>query len=139
VFSPRATGAGRLLRAGGRGDRRRALVNVTAAAAWAAGAAEWPSSARLARCLGLEDWRAAGSRWSASSRPCHGVLTEAARTWRRGVAYGADVGRLKARRAVGAPMIRRALRDVDACLRLDTTKLVPRYVPERDKIVGDHG
>ena len=27
--------------------------------------------------------------------------------------------------------------DVDACLRLDTTNLVPRYVPNVDKIVGD--
>ena len=29
--------------------------------------------------------------------------------------------------------------DVDACLRLDTTTLVPRYVPNIDKIVGDLG
>jgi hypothetical protein len=27
--------------------------------------------------------------------------------------------------------------DVDACLRLDTTTLVPRYLPSVDKIVGD--
>ena len=49
------------------------------------------------------------------------------------------VGRLKR----DAPWARRLIAagrgaDVDACLRLDTTKLVPRYVPNVDKIVGDH-
>ena len=53
--------------------------------------------------------------------------------------YAADVGRLKR----DAPWARRLIAagrgaDVDACLRLDTTKLVPRYVPNVDKIVGDH-
>jgi phosphosulfolactate phosphohydrolase-like enzyme len=69
------------------------------------------------------------------------TLSDAARdalgTGRR---YVDDVGRLKR----DAPCARRLIAagrgaDVDACLRLDTTTLVPRYVPNIDKIVGDLG
>jgi 2-phosphosulfolactate phosphatase len=121
-----------------------ALVNVTAAAAWAAG--EGRDVAIL--CAGsrgkrsLEDLACAGvlvDRILGTTSAA--VLTDAARealdTGRR---YVGDVGRLKrdapwARRLIAAG---RAV-DVDACLQLDTTTLVPRYVPNVDKIVGDSG
>jgi len=120
-----------------------ALVNVTAAAAWAAGGgrdvAILCAGSRGARSL--EDWACAGlavDRILATVPTA--LLTEAARdaldTGRR---YVTDVGRLKR----DAPWARRLIAagrsaDVDACLRLDTTSLVPRYVPHVDKIVGDH-
>jgi len=120
-----------------------ALVNVTAAAAWAAGGgrdvAILCAGSRGARSL--EDWACAGlavDRIIATVPTA--LLTEAARdaldTGRR---YITDVGRLKR----DAPWARRLIAagrsaDVDACLRLDTTSLVPRYVPNVDKIVGDH-
>lgn len=120
-----------------------ALVNVTAAAAWAAGAGRDVAIV----CAGshgkhsLEDWTCGGlavERILAAMPTA--VLTDAARdalaTGRR---YAADVGRLKQ----DAPWARRLIAagraaDVDVCLRLDTTKLVPRYVAKFDKIVGDH-
>ena len=120
-----------------------ALVNVTAAATWAAAAGRDVTIV----CAGshgarsLEDWTCGGlavDRILAAVPTA--VLTDAARdaldTGRR---YAADVGRLKH----DAPWARRLIAagraaDVDACLRLDTTKLVPRYVPHVDKIVGDH-
>jgi 2-phosphosulfolactate phosphatase len=120
-----------------------ALVNVTAAAAWAAGSGRDVAIV----CAGshgkhsLEDWTCGGlavERILAAMPTA--VLTDAARdaldTGRR---YAADVGRLKQ----DAPWARRLIAaghaaDVDMCLRLDTTKLVPRYVAKFDKIVGDH-
>jgi 2-phosphosulfolactate phosphatase len=120
-----------------------ALVNVTAAAAWAAGAGRDVAIV----CAGshgkhsLEDWTCGGlavERILAAMPTA--VLTDAARdalaTGRR---YAADVGRLKQ----DAPWARRLIAagraaDVDVCLRLDTTKLVPRYVAKFDKIVCDH-
>ena len=120
-----------------------ALVNLTAAAAWAAGAGRDVSIL----CSGshgqksLEDWVCGGlvvDRILAAVPTA--VLTDAARdaldTGRR---YAADVGRLKR----DAPWARRLIAagraaDVEACLRLDTTKLVPRYVPDVDKIVDEH-
>ncbi len=119
-----------------------ALVNVTAAAAWAAAAGR--DVAIL--CAGshgrhsLEDWTCGGlaiDRILAAVPAA--VLTEAARdALETGRRYAADVGRLKH----DAPWARRLIAagraaDVDACLRLDTTNLVPRYVPNVDKIVGD--
>jgi len=120
-----------------------ALVNVTAAAAWAAGAGRDVTilCAGSRGTRSLEDWACGGlavDRILAAVPTA--VLTEAARdaldTGRR---YGGDVGRLKH----DAPWARRLIAagrsaDVDACLRLDTTTLVPRYVPHVDKIVGDH-
>ena len=121
-----------------------ALVNVSAAAAWAAGAGR--DVAIL--CAGsrgaesLEDWTCAGlliDRILATTPTV--TLSDAARnaldTGRR---YVDDVGRLRR----DAPWARRLIAagrgaDVDACLRLDTTTLVPRYVPNIDKIVGDLG
>ena len=120
-----------------------ALVNVTAAAAWALEAGRDVTIV----CSGshgrpsLEDWTCGGlavERLLAAVPAA--LLTDGARdaldTGRR---YGADVGRLKQ----DAPWARRLIAagrgaDVDLCLRLDTTTLVPRYVPKFDKIVGDH-
>ena len=119
-----------------------ALVNVSAAAAWAADGGR--DVAIL--CAGshgtraLEDWTCGGllvERLLAAVPDA--VLTDAARdALETGRRYGADIGRLKQ----DAPWARRLIAagrgaDVDACLRLDTTKLVPRYVPNVDKIVGD--
>lgn len=119
-----------------------ALVNVTAAAAWAAGGGR-DVTVLCSGSLGspaLEDWACAGlivDRLQATLPAV--VLSDGARdalaTGRR---YREDVSRLKhdapwARKLVAAG--RSA--DVDACLRLDTTTLVPRYVPSVDKIVGD--
>jgi 2-phosphosulfolactate phosphatase len=120
-----------------------ALVNVTAAAAWAAGAGRDVTIV----CAGshgkhsLEDWTCGGlavERILAAMPTA--VLTDAARdALETGRRYAADVGRLKQ----DAPWARRLIAagraaDVDVCLRLDTTKLVPRYVAKFDKIVGDH-
>jgi 2-phosphosulfolactate phosphatase len=120
-----------------------ALVNVSAAAAWAADAGRDVAVV----CAGshgarsLEDWTCAGllvDRLLAAVPAA--VLTDAARdALETGRRYAADVGRLKQ----DAPWARRLIAagradDVDACLRLDTTKLVPQYVPNVDKIVGDH-
>jgi 2-phosphosulfolactate phosphatase len=121
-----------------------ALVNVTAAAAWAAAGgrdvAILCAGSRGARSL--EDLTCAGLLVDRILAATPGaVLTDAARealdTGRR---YVGDVGRLKR----DAPWARRLIAagrsaDVDACLRLDTTTLVPRYVPNVDKIVGDSG
>ena len=119
-----------------------ALVNVTAAATWAAAAGR----AVTIVCAGshgrraLEDWTCGGlavERILAAVPAA--VLTQAARdALDTGRQYAADVGRLKR----DAPWARRLIAagraaDVDVCLRLDTTKLVPRYVPNVDKIVGD--
>ena len=119
-----------------------ALVNVSAAAAWAADGGR--DVAIL--CAGshgtraLEDWTCGGllvERLLAAVPDA--VLTDAARdALETGRRYGSDIGRLKQ----DAPWARRLIAagrgaDVDACLRLDTTKLVPRYVPNVDKIVGD--
>jgi len=120
-----------------------ALLNATAAAAWATATGRDV----IIVCSGshgrhsLEDWTCGGlviARILTAAPDAE--LTDAARdalgTGRR---YGADVARLKH----DAPWARRLIAagraaDVDACLRLDTTKLVPRYVPKFDKIVGDH-
>jgi len=120
-----------------------ALVNVTAAAAWAV----YAGRDLIIVCSGshgrhsLEDWTCGGLVIDRILATVPGaVLSEAARdalaTGRR---YATDVGRLKQ----DAPWARRLIAagraaDVDACLRLDTTRLVPRYVPKFDKIVGDH-
>ena len=120
-----------------------ALVNVTAAAMWAADAgrdvAVLCAGSHGARSL--EDWTCGGLVVERILAAVPGaVLTDAARdALQTGRRYAGDVGRLKQ----DAPWARRLIAagrsaDVDACLRLDTTKLVPRYVPNVDKIVGDH-
>jgi 2-phosphosulfolactate phosphatase len=120
-----------------------ALVNVTAAAAWAADTGRDVAvlCAGSHGACSLEDWTCGGLVVERILGAVPGaVLTEAARdALETGRRYAADVGRLKR----DAPWARRLIAagraaDVDACLRLDTTKLVPRYVPKFDKIVGDH-
>lgn len=121
-----------------------ALVNATAAATWAAA----EGRDLLVLCAGtrgrrsLEDEVCAGALVShvLASDPrfvptatALGAVGEAAR-------YGKEVGRLRedspwARHLVGAG--RGA--DVDACLALDTTALVPRYVAGVDKVVLARG
>jgi 2-phosphosulfolactate phosphatase len=119
-----------------------AFINVSAAAAWAAGlgrdVAILCAGSRGAHSL--EDWTCGGLAVEhiLAAVPS-AVLTDAARdALETGRRYAADVGRLKR----DAPWARRLIlagraADVDACLRLDTTNLVPRYVPNVDKIVGD--
>lgn len=117
-----------------------AFVNVTAAAAWAAGggrdvavlcAGERGSSS-------LEDWVCAGlvvQRILAAVAAA--VPTEAARAAvEAGRPYAGNLTQL----GRDAPWARRLIAggrsaDVDACLRLDTTTLVPLYLPSVDKIV----
>jgi len=120
-----------------------ALLNVTAAAAWAI---EAGGDVTIV-CSGshgrhsLEDWTCGGLVVARilTAVP-DAALTDAARdALETGRRYGADVVRLKH----DAPWARRLIAagraaDVDACLRLDTTTLVPRYVPKFDKIVADH-
>ena len=119
-----------------------ALVNVTAAAAWAAGGGR-NVAVLCAGSLGapaLEDWTCAGlvvDRLLATLPTA--VLGDGARdALDTGLRYRDDLSRLRR----DAPWARRLIAagrsaDVDACLRLDTTTLVPRYVPSVDKIVGD--
>jgi 2-phosphosulfolactate phosphatase len=120
-----------------------ALVNVSAAASWAveAGRDVAVLCAGSHGAQSLEDWTCGGllvERILAAVPDA--VVTDAARdALETGRRYAADVGRLKQ----DAPWARRLIAagraaDVDACLCLDTTKLVPRYVPNVDKIVGDH-
>ena len=120
-----------------------ALVNVSAAAAWAASAGRDVAilCAGSRGAQSLEDWTCAGLLVDRILVTMSAALSDAARdaldTGRR---YVDDIGRLKR----DAPWARRLIAagrgaDVDACLRLDTTTLVPRYVPDIDKIVGDLG
>src|SRR5262245_52944102 len=120
-----------------------ALLNATAAAAWATEAGRDVTIV----CSGshgrhsLEDWtcgRLVMARILAAT-PDAALSDAASDALETGRRYGADVARLKH----DAPWARRLIAagraaDVDACLRLDTTKLVPRYVPKFDKIVADH-
>jgi len=121
-----------------------ALVNATAAASWAA--AEGRDV--LVLCAG------ARGRGSLEDEVCAGALVErvlavdprlaptpaARRAVREAARYGKEVGRLRddapwARHLVGAG--RGA--DVDVCLALDTTALVPRYLVGVDKVVLGRG
>lgn len=119
-----------------------ALVNVRAAAIWAL--AEGRDVVIL--CAGergarsLEDWVCAGLLvegllgGAAPTEP--GPLALAAASDAR--RYGKDVARLRA----DSPWARHLLRagraaDVAACFALDTTTLVPRYLPAVDKVVSD--
>jgi 2-phosphosulfolactate phosphatase len=119
-----------------------ALVNVSAAATWAAGGgrdvAILCAGSRGARSL--EDWTCAGLLVDRilAAVPTAVVSDDARDALGTGRRYAVDVRRLKR----DAPWARRLIAagrgaDVDACLRLDTTTLVPRYVPSVDKIVGD--
>src|SRR2546429_421214 len=121
-----------------------ALVNVSAAARWAAG----HGLDVVGVCAGQR-----GSR-SLEDNVCAGLLVERVRAGVPSVVpspaalaalavgrrYAGDVTRLRqhspwARRLVAA----RRGADVTACLRLDTTSLVPVYLPSVDKVVPGCG
>jgi len=123
-----------------------ALVNVSAAARWAAG----HGLDVVVVCAG----EGGGSRRSLEDHVCAGLLVERVRAGVPSVVpspaalaalalgrrYAGDVTRLRqhspwARRLVAAG--RGA--DVTACLRLDTTSLVPVYLPSVDKVVPGCG
>ena len=121
-----------------------AFVNLTAAAAWAAGKARdvvvLCAGERGARsledhvCAGLLVERlavaAAGAQLSAAAR-------EAQADGRR---YVRDLARLGADSAWARRLAAAGRgRDVAACLRLDTTTLVPVYLPSVDKVVAGRG
>lgn len=117
-----------------------ALVNVSAAADWAA------SEARDTTVVCAGDWGAV----SLEDCVCAGLLVErlaarvpgaqltspAADARRAAAPYARDIGRL----ATDAKSARRLTNaghgsDVRACLVLDTTSLVPVYAPDVDKVV----
>jgi len=121
-----------------------ALVNASAAAAWAAGARHDV----LIVCAGdrgrqsLEDWVCAGLlvervRGTAAGIAASRAALDAARA---AAGYGTDIARL----AHDSPWARRLAlagrtADVAACLRLDTTRVVPEYRPDVDKVLAGHG
>jgi 2-phosphosulfolactate phosphatase len=117
------------------------LVNLSAAAAWAA------KEARdvVVVCAGergrvsLEDHVCAGllAERLLERVPRAGLTRTAAAALRVGRRYAADVGRL----AADAPWARHLAAtgradDVGVCLRLDTSTLVPVYLPGVDKVVA---
>jgi 2-phosphosulfolactate phosphatase len=119
-----------------------ALINMDAAAAWAAGRARDV----LVVCAGergassLEDWVCAGILAARVARRVATTLGPgAAEASAAGRGYAADVGRL-ARDSPWARHLSASGRapDVVACLALDTTSLVPRYRADVDKVVSAH-
>jgi 2-phosphosulfolactate phosphatase len=121
-----------------------ALVNLTAAAEWAA--AEGRDVVVV--CAGER------GRRSLEDHVCAGLLVEGVRVLTPGasaspaaleaLAEGRRYGREVARLAVDSPWAKRLEAsgrgaDVTACLALDTTSLVPRYLPSVDKIVSGRG
>jgi 2-phosphosulfolactate phosphatase len=118
-----------------------ALVNLSAAASWAAGHA----GDVVIVCAGergrpsLEDTVCAGLLVDrlVALEPGAAVAAEAAAAAAQGRAYGRDVGRLAAESgwARHLTMVGRGA-DVAACLAVDTTTLVPVYRPDVDKIVS---
>lgn len=121
-----------------------AFVNVSAAAGWAAAEARDV----VVLCAGER------GRRSLEDHVCAGLLVEGVRARAPGAAaspaalaaaaegrrYGGEVARL----AVDSPWARRLGAsgrgaDVTACLALDTTALVPRYLPGVDKVVSGRG
>lgn len=121
-----------------------AFVNLSAAAGWAAAEARDV----VVVCAGER------GRRSLEDHVCAGLLVERVRARAPGAAaspaalealaegrrYGGGIGRL----AGDSPWARRLEAsgrgaDVTACLRLDTTSLVPRYLPSVDKVVSGRG
>lgn len=120
-----------------------ALVNVAAAATWGVG----EGRELLVLCAGARGRRALEDEVCAGLIVAHVLAGEtrfvptaaALRAAEVAQRYGKDVGRL-GKDAVWARHLVRAGRgaDVDACLVLDTTALVPRYFPGVDKVVSGH-
>lgn len=120
-----------------------ALVNLTAAATWALG----EGREVLVVCAGERGRRSledevcaglvvahvlAGDSRAAASAAAMTAVAEARR-------YGKDVARLREDSAWARHLVRSGRGgDVDACLMLDTTALVPRYVTSVDKVVLGH-
>lgn len=121
-----------------------AFVNLTAAAAWAVGQARdvvvLCAGERGARSL--EDHVCAGLLVERVAAAAAGALPSAAACEAQADArrYAGDVARL-GRDSAWARRLVMAGRggDVAACLRLDTTTLVPVYLASVDKIVAAHG
>jgi 2-phosphosulfolactate phosphatase len=120
------------------------FVNLAAAAAWAAG----PRVPITLACAGergaisLEDQVCAGllaAHLERGDPPA--VLTPAARTAARVAApYARALGRLRDDSRWARHLIRTGRgHDVDACLSLDTSALVPVYRPDVDEIVAGRG
>lgn len=119
-----------------------ALVNLEAAAAWAAGRGRDV----LVVCAGergvrsLEDWVCAGLLAERIALRTGAVLADgAAAASAAGRAYAGDVSRL-ARDSRWARHLTASGRgrDVAACLALDTTTLVPLYRANVDKVLSGH-
>jgi 2-phosphosulfolactate phosphatase len=121
-----------------------ALVNLSAAAAWV-GERGHPITLACAGergTLSLEDQVCAGllaTRLAADHRSvvltptAHEALTVARR-------YAVDVGRLREESPWARNLIGKGrARDVDACLSMDTSGLVPVYRPDVDEIVAGRG
>jgi 2-phosphosulfolactate phosphatase len=121
-----------------------AFVNLTAAADWAVA----EERDLVVVCAGER------GRRSLEDHVCAGLLVEGVRARAPGasaspaalaaVAEGRRYGREVARLAVDAPWARKLEAsgrgaDVTACLALDTTSLVPRYLPSVDKVVSGRG
>ena len=121
-----------------------AFVNLTAAAAWAAGEARdvvvLCAGERGARSL--EDHVCAGLLVErlAAAGPGPALSAAAREAQADGRQYARDLTRL-ARDSAWARRLVAAGRggDVAACLRLDTTTLVPVYLPSVDKVVAGRG
>jgi 2-phosphosulfolactate phosphatase len=120
------------------------FVNLAAAAAWAAA----PGSPITLACAGergavsLEDQVCAGLLAICLERAAPPrTLTPAARAAARVAApYAQALGRLRDDSRWARHLIRTGRgRDVDACLSLDTSALVPVYRPDVDEIVAGRG
>jgi len=117
-----------------------ALVNMTAAATWAAG----EGRDVLVVCAGARGRRALEDEVCAGLVVGHALADEtrfaptaaAVGALEEGRRYGKDVGRLREDAAWARHLVRAGRgADVDACLMLDTTALVPLYVTSVDKVV----
>ena len=120
-----------------------ALVNMTAAATWAAG----EGRDVLVVCAGARGGRSLEDEVCAGLVVGHVLAGEirftstaaAVQALEEGRRYGKDVGRLREDAAWARHLVRAGRgADVDACLMLDTTALVPRYVSSVDKVVSGH-
>lgn len=120
-----------------------ALVNVAAAATWAAG----EGRDLCVLCAGARGRRALEDEVCTGLIVAHVLAGEprfvptvtARRAARVAQRYGKDVGRLRKDSAWARHLVRAGRgADVDACLALDTTALVPRYFADVDKVVSGH-
>ena len=116
------------------------LVNLGAAAAWAAGSHRDVTlvCAGERGAISLEDHACAGLLVDRLQReePAAGLSPAAQKALAFGLGYGKDVGRLGGDSSWARHLTARGRgRDVAACLMLDTTTVVPVYAPNIDKVV----